>query len=124
MISKNEYELLKNLKVKEITVDEALNLSNDEQIQLQSLTNKRYINHNTFDDPYVISDLGSSAIEEYEQNLREEARQIEANQIAKESLKTATRANRIAFWSFIAAVVSAIIAVVAVVVSIITACKK
>lgn len=113
MISKNEYELLKRLKVKKITVNEALKLSHDEQMQLQSLTNKRYIVQNTFDDPYVISDLGSSAIEEYEQNLREEVRQIEANQIAKESLKKATRANRIALGSFIAAVISAAAAIAA-----------
>ena len=112
MISKNEYELLKKLRVKEITVDEAEKLSKDDKECLQSLKKRGLINCSSFDSPYVIISLGNSAIEEYEQNVREEARQIEANQIAKESLNKATRANRIAIVSIIIAALSFIFSVI------------
>lgn len=107
MISKNEYNELLKIRNNPIEIDE---VSND--YMLHTFCKNKLLIPNANGKMIIISEKGNSAIEEYEQKLREEKRQIEANQIAEESLNKAKRANIIAIASIIIAALSLIFSVI------------
>ena len=116
MLTKEQYTVLRNLR-------DGVSFDEDEVFEiLRELSRNGYAHSTNYKSynfmfnkacNFIITECGKSACEEYEKSIRQENREINSLEIAKDANKKATQANKISIWAIVVSIILSISSIIA-----------